>query len=134
MSFVRTRKIKGKLYRYEETRWREGGKVRSRSVSLGPVGSDEGGWLHRQMGHSHGVDWNKIAKEEIARQDAEQAKFDAHIGRLHAEFGLTMGPSTPVPIDKPAPMVDLSVPDAAPSADENAPPEGEAGPNGTPDQ
>jgi hypothetical protein len=133
MSFVRTRTIKGKQYLYEETRWREGGKVRSRSVSLGPVHSDApGGWLRRQLGRSYGVDWDKIAKEEIARQDVEKGKLAAHIDRLHAEFGLTMGPATPVPIDKPAPVVDLSTPEAAPSADENASPEGEADVSGTP--
>ena len=134
MSFVRTRTIKGKQYLYKETRWREGGKVRSRSVSLGPVGSDDGGWLRRQMGRSHGVDWDKIAKEEIARQDAEKEKLSALVDRLHTEFGLHMGPTTPVEVEKPAPIVDLNAPEAAPAADENAPPDGEADVSGTPDQ
>lgn len=35
MSFIRTRTIKGRQYRYLETRYREGGKVRSKSVYLG---------------------------------------------------------------------------------------------------
>jgi hypothetical protein len=35
VSFVRTRTIKNQKYRYLETRWREGGKVRSKSVYLG---------------------------------------------------------------------------------------------------
>jgi hypothetical protein len=133
MSFIRTREIKGKLYRYEETRWREGGKVRSRSVSLGPVSSDEG-WLRRQMGRSHGVNWDKIAKEEIARQDAEKGKLSANIDRLHTEFGLNMGPASPVEVEKPAPTVDLSSPEAAPAAEKDASPNGEADANGTPDQ
>src|ERR1043166_1262669 len=37
MAFVRIRTIKGQQYRFLEERWREGGKVRSRSKSLGPV-------------------------------------------------------------------------------------------------
>lgn len=46
MAFVRTRTINGKPYRYLEYRWREGDKVRSKSVYLGP-GSSGGGssWL-----------------------------------------------------------------------------------------
>jgi len=35
VSFIRTRTIKNQKYRYLETRWREGGKVRSKSVYLG---------------------------------------------------------------------------------------------------
>ena len=37
MAFVRIRTIKGQQYRFLEERWRENGKVRSRSKSLGPV-------------------------------------------------------------------------------------------------
>jgi hypothetical protein len=35
--FTRVRTINGKQYLYEEYRWREGGKVRSKSISLGRV-------------------------------------------------------------------------------------------------
>lgn len=35
--FTRIRTIKGRRYRYLERRWREGGKVRSQSLSLGPA-------------------------------------------------------------------------------------------------
>jgi hypothetical protein len=38
MAFTRIRTINGKQYLYEEHRYREGGKVKSRSVYLGPAG------------------------------------------------------------------------------------------------
>lgn len=43
MTFYRTRIIKGRPYLYEETRWREGGKVRSRSRIVRPGKSGVGG-------------------------------------------------------------------------------------------
>lgn len=38
MSFIRTRTIKGRQYRYLEQRWREGRKVKSKSIFLGAIG------------------------------------------------------------------------------------------------
>lgn len=35
MSWIRIRKFKGRAYRYRETRWREGKRVRSKSEYLG---------------------------------------------------------------------------------------------------
>ena len=38
MSFIRTRTIKGRQYCYLEQRWREGRKVKSKSIFLGAIG------------------------------------------------------------------------------------------------
>ena len=38
MAFTRTRTIKGRQYLYREERWREGKKVKSKSIFLGAVG------------------------------------------------------------------------------------------------
>jgi hypothetical protein len=43
MSFMRTRKIGNYYYRYEERRWREGGKVRSESRYIGKAGYEDRG-------------------------------------------------------------------------------------------
>ena len=123
MAFTRIRTINGKQYRYLEERWREGGKVRSRSISLGPT---EGGWLRRQMGQSFGVDWDAIAREELARMDAEDARHAVLHARLYLDYGLKLGPETPVEVEKPMAVVDLSAAEAAPEEQENAPPDGEA--------
>ena len=123
MAFTRIRTINGKQYRYLEERWREGGKVRSRSISLGPA---DGGWLRRQMGQSFGVDWDAIAREELARMDAEDARHAALHAHQYLSYGLKLGPETPVEVEKPVAVIDLVAPEAAPEAQENAPPDGEA--------
>ena len=46
MAFIRIRTINGKEYRYEEHRWRGAdGKVKSRSIYLGPASGRSGGGL-----------------------------------------------------------------------------------------
>ena len=42
MAFTRVRTIKGRQYLYREERWREGKKVRSKSIFLGAVGAVAG--------------------------------------------------------------------------------------------
>jgi hypothetical protein len=123
MSFIRIRTIKNKKYRYEEKRWREGGKVRSRSVCLGAVGSDEPvGWFRAQLGQAHGLDWDAIEKQMLERQQAADAKQAAFTARVYTEFGMKVGSGNPVEVSKPETVVDLD----APATEENAPPEGEA--------
>ena len=127
MAFTRVRTINGKQYLYEETRWREGGKVRSSSVSLGPVGGEpKVGWLRRQMGQSIGINWEKIEEEMHARQIAEQAAQKARADELYSLYGMTLGPAIPVEVEKRPSMVDLNSPAATPQDQEKAPPEGEA--------
>src|ERR1051326_1051913 len=52
MAFTRIRTIKGRQYLFQEERWRENGKVRSRSKSLGPVGGRKKkiAWLASLLG------------------------------------------------------------------------------------
>ncbi len=130
MAFIRIRMIKGRQYRYREERWREGGKVRSRSICLGPVDGEEGGFLRRLVGRSDGVDWDAIARQELERIKTEDAHHAALHARLYLDYGLKLGPSTPIPEEKVVPTVDLSAPDAAPEqsevGQENAPPDSEA--------
>ena len=63
MSFIRTRTIKGNRYSYREYRWREGGRVRSKSVYLGVGSSSEPGPDHGrgQFGYA------PFAEEEAAK-------------------------------------------------------------------
>jgi hypothetical protein len=132
MSFIRVRTIKGKKYRYEETRWREGGKVRSRSVCLGAIGADEPvGWFRAQLGENHGIDWDAIGKQMVDRQQAEDAKQAAFAARVYLDFGMKVGTGQPVEVHKPETLLDLSAPMAA---EENTPPNGEADVSETPDQ
>jgi len=124
MAFVRIRMIKGKPYRYHEERWREGGKVRSRSISLGPVGSGGApGWLRLQLGITHGLDWDAIEREENVRLGIEAQRHASHLGNLYLDFGLKLGPATPVAVEKPTTAVDLP---SAVGGEKEASPDGEA--------
>lgn len=49
--FLRIRIINGRQYLYAEERWREDGKVRSRSRCLGPVGGRAANWAAREQYH-----------------------------------------------------------------------------------
>lgn len=134
MAFTRVRTINGKQYLYREERWREGGKVRSRSTSLGPA--DGMGFIRRQLGVAHGINWDAIEREQVARMHAADEQHAERQARVYLNIGLTMPSVAPgVAVEKPAPMVDLNAPEATPGAEqENAPQGGEAEVSGTPDQ
>jgi hypothetical protein len=115
MAFVRIRTIKGRKYRYQEERWRKGGKVRSRSICLGPAS------LH-EVGRIPGMDWDAIENQMRARQQAEDTSHAALVARVEAELGVKLTPGDPVEVEKPVTVVDMSTaPDKA-----NAPPDGAA--------
>jgi hypothetical protein len=122
MAFTRIRTIKGRDYRYLEERWREGGKVCSRSTSLGPVGGTvrRKGVLARmgefittnlQHEHVHVFDMDAFAREEQEREQQKAAAVAAGIADLHERYGLILGPRNPVPIEKvPRGGAQLAVP------------------------
>lgn len=110
MAFTRIRTIKGRDYRYLEERWREAGKVRSRSTCLGPVGGTvrRKGVLRRigelitaNLQHEHIFDMEALALEAQEREQQKAAKIAAGLAELYERYGLTLGPRTPVPIEKP---------------------------------
>jgi hypothetical protein len=68
MSFERIRTIKGRRYRYLETRWREAGRVRSRSEYLGRV--------------------DVIRERALAVAEREAAKVDDYQRKEFGETGL----------------------------------------------
>jgi hypothetical protein len=140
MAFTRVRTINGRQYLYSEERWREGGKVRSRSISLGPVSgpiaTPVSGARKRKSNlatnlapppHGHSVEERlMVQNQEHKARDAE-ARGKA-LGELHDKFGMSVGPASPVPVDKPSVDV-VAAPaaiEAAPAEQETAPPGGEA--------
>ena len=102
MSFIRTRTINGRQYRYLEERYREGGKVRSKSKYLGRGGNPPPSIFN--------VDWRatlfaepgpKFDEEAMLRDvKAADAKYAAMKERFTAETGLKVGPAAPTPVDK----------------------------------
>lgn len=123
MTFTRIRTINGRRYWYEEERWREGGKVRSRSRCRGPVddAGSEGKAKRRRGGFISFLGaqrlspedrlWAAVAREaervekyqrdefgETAQERAERERQE-HLAKLHQLYGLRLGPANPVPIE-----------------------------------
>lgn len=104
--FTRIVKRKNRSYLYEERRWREGGKVRSQSRCLGPVGGksgpsgeNEAGWLRRQFPGKQGLDWDKIERQQLDIANREKAKSEDFAAKMHAAYGMRM--DTPIgPVEK----------------------------------
>jgi hypothetical protein len=123
---ILTRK-NGRQYLYVEERYREGGKVRSRSRCLGPVSGEtrQPGWLRSQFPRTYGLDWDKIEQEMATRADREKAKTDAFAARMYLDYGMSLKTHTS-PVEK----VSTSVA-APPSSDQ--PPASEVSASAAPD-
>lgn len=133
--FTRIRTIKGRRYRYLERRWREGGRVRSRSLCLGPVdgGAQVAAPRRRRKGPltalAELIAANSLSPEERGRVVDETALLreakaaDAAREEMRADFeaatGMRLGPANPVPIEKVSATV-AAVPGAAAPAAETA--------------
>ena len=92
--------IKGRQYRYQQRTYREGGRVRTESIYVGPVGggvrrqkagrADEG-FIRANLTRRHGLPDDetmlKLYNDKVAR---EQNARDKALADLHAQFGLKM--------------------------------------------
>lgn len=95
-------KKNGRQYLYAEERYRDGGKVRSRSRCLGPVdggAEHKPGFLRAQFPRTYGIDWDKIEQDLLARADREKTKANEFAAKMHAAYGMTFGTSA-APIEK----------------------------------
>jgi hypothetical protein len=90
MSYIVTKTIKGRRYRYLQTSYRVGRKVRTRSIYLGAASSE-----------STAIHVPRFDEEkELQRQKDEAAAYQAMLERFTREVGLKIGPDQPVPVDK----------------------------------
>jgi hypothetical protein len=116
MAYVVIRTIKGRQYRYLQISIRVGKKVKTVSEYLGPVGS-----ILRAPGRAFGAIGGIIEAnltepgprfDEDAMSRDVKAKEAAHsrmMERFEKEHGVKVGPSDPVPIEKPVPTVAASI-------------------------
>jgi hypothetical protein len=124
MSYVVVKTIKGRRYRYLQTSWREGCRVRTKSVCLGPLdGAGRtaarkrgpgrlAGFLKAQQlapeDHALAVaqrlaaEVDRYQREKFGETAAERAQRERqeHLGRLHDLYGLRLGPANPMPSEK----------------------------------
>ena len=125
MSYIVIKTIKGKQYCYRQRTYREGGRVRTECIYLGPVGGTPrrksvpariGDFMTTNLRreHEHVFDMEALAREEQERAQQKAARMAKAVDELHERYGLTLGPSTPTPIDKP--VREVTQPNAPPSA------------------
>jgi len=115
MAYIVVKTIKGRQYRYQQRSYREGGRVRTESIYLGPVGGctrrkdllrNVGDLIRANMTPRHGLpDEETMLKQYNEKVAREQQARDKMIAGLHAQFGLKMGDPNPVPIAAPQPEV-----------------------------
>jgi hypothetical protein len=114
MSFIRIRTINGQQYRYLEERYREGGKVRSRSKYLGRVL----GVFTPIPREERGLRYIGKLMEKYPTPPVEQAK--AVDERLMAGMRPKMSPDNPVPVEKVSVSPSASAPASAPQSEQSA--------------
>jgi hypothetical protein len=104
MSFIRIRTRKNRRYLYRETRWREGRRVRSRSDYLGPLGGsgpsrpfEEAQDRAMAVAERHAAQVEAYQRAEFGEtaQERSHREHREHLDRLHADYGLKLGPSNP---------------------------------------
>jgi hypothetical protein len=126
--FIRIRTIKGNQYRYAEERWREGRRVRSRSIYLGGVNRTNEGWLRRQLGHRYGNLTEEEQEKHNARCQKDAAERQALLNNVHDNSGSRLASNVAVPAEKVAldfiEHVEITV--MTDSAEESPADEGEA--------
>jgi hypothetical protein len=91
MSYIVTKTIKGRCYRYLQTSYRVGRKVRTRSIYLGAA----------SFGSTTTHDPKFDEEKELQRQRNEAVAYQAMLERFTREVGLKVGPDQPIPVDKP---------------------------------
>jgi hypothetical protein len=113
MSYIVIKTIKGRQYQYQQRTYREGGRVRTESIYIGPVGGGIrrkgvdraiGGFIRANMTPRRGLpDDETMLKQYNDKVARETAARDKALAGLHDRFGLKMSDqSTTQPSASPA--------------------------------
>jgi hypothetical protein len=112
--YIVIKTIKGRQYRYEQTSYRVGKKVRTKSHYLGPIGRmvrSTAAFVKRQGPlYRAGPDYEAALLKDVENRERAYASM---VERFQQETGLKMSP------DEPAPLASPSV--GAPSPSEPSP-------------
>ena len=100
MSYIVIKTIKGRQYQYQQRTYREGGRVRTESIYIGPVGGGIrrktvartiGGFIRANMTPRRGLpDDETMLKQYNDKVARETAARDKALTDLHDRFGLKM--------------------------------------------
>ncbi len=114
MAYIVTKTIKGRQYRYQQRSYREGGRVRTESIYLGPVSALRRmtrkvvGFIDANTTHHRVIDEDSLMRQSVERDARNTQKQAAALQGLHDLYGLKLGapnpqPVEPVPAQKEAP-------------------------------
>ena len=103
--YIVIKTIKGRQYQYQQRTYREGGRVRTESVYMGPIGggirrqkAGRGveGFIRANLTRRHGLpDDETMLKQYNDKVAREQHARDMALADLHAQFGLKMHDQQP---------------------------------------
>ncbi len=98
--YIVIKTIKGRQYQYQQRTYREGGRVRTESIYIGPVGGGirrqkagraVEGFIRANLTRRHGLpDDETMLKQYNDKVAREKDAHDKALADLHARFGLTM--------------------------------------------
>ena len=110
MSYIVIKSIKGRQYRYQQRTYREGGRVKTESIYLGPVAGSPrrkgilagiGDLVRSNFPRRNGLpDEETMLRQYNAKVERENQARNNLLADLHAQFGLTLGgvvPAEPAP-------------------------------------
>lgn len=108
MSYIVIKTIKGRKYRYQQRTYRQGGKVRTETIYLGPVDggvrrkgvlSRIGGLIEANLTRRHGLpDDETMLREYNRKVERDQQARDKMLNDLHARLGLKMSSEQSQPL------------------------------------
>jgi hypothetical protein len=112
MSSVVIKTIKGRQYRYLQRSYRDGRRVRTESIYVGPVDGGRRKGLLRRVGEL--IEANRAEpgtrlmnqmidesqKQAAAREAAAKHSEDAFYARMHDLYGMTKPGANPAPVEK----------------------------------
>jgi hypothetical protein len=89
MAYLVIKIIKGRQYQYLQRSWREGKRVRTQAVSLGPLG----GILRKRRTHNYSpnrdpLEQDEVYKREMARLYREEEEFEEWQRKTFGETGI----------------------------------------------
>lgn len=110
--------IKNHQYRYYQHSYREGRKVKTRAIYLGPIGNIDWNAVFRRP---RGVITPAMEQEMLAQVQAAEARDAAQQKAIEEKLGVTFQQGDPKPIEKPIPAVSSLITPVSSQADTSVP-------------
>ena len=113
-----TKTVKNRQYRYYQHSYREGRKVKTRAIYLGPVGYIDWSAVFRRP---RGVITPAIEQEMLTQVKAAEARHAAQQKAIEEKLGVKLQQGDPKPIEKPTPAASGPIASVSAQADTSVP-------------